>query len=242
MAGQLKVRRTSAADSIAEILRSGIVKGGIAPRERLVEADLAERLSVSRTPLREALQQLESEGFVERRPGGGLVVAGLNPDDLEDLLWLRAVLESELAGEVARSATPANLADLSQILDQMEAVAQHPDLFIELGRDFHDELAAMFGNERCRTVLRQVRNHVDRYWAVTTARRPDRPALASSEHREILAAIRDHDPETAGSRMRAHIMAEAEVCLETVRAIRAESAGASTGRAAISMPGMEVAG
>lgn len=218
----MKIKRTSAADAIAEILRSGIMSGAIPPRERLVEADLAERLSVSRTPLREALQQLESEGFAERLPGGGLVVPDLDPADLEDLLWLRAVLESELAKEVARSATPADVAHLSRILDQMEAVSEHPELFIELGRDFHDELAVLFGNERCRAVLRQVRHHVDRYWAVTTVRQPERPAHASREHREILAAIRDHEAEIAGTRMRDHILAEAGVCLETVRAIQAD--------------------
>lgn len=219
----MKIKRHSAADVIAEILRSEITSGAIRPRERLVEAELAERLSVSRTPLREALQGLEAEGFAERLPGGGLVVTDLDPEDLEDLLWLRAVLESEMAREVAASATPDDIDGLSRILDQMEAVTEHPDLFIALGRDFHDSLAAIFGNDRCRLVLRQVRHHVDRYWAVTTARQPERPRHSSDEHREILAAIRGHDGETAGSRMRAHIHAEAEVCLQTVRAIRAEA-------------------
>ena len=220
----MKIKRQSAADAIAAILRSGIMSGAIPPRERLVEADLAERLSVSRTPLREALQQLESEGFAERLLGGGLVVTDLDPSDLEELFWLRAVLESELTKEVATRATAEEVVGLSRILDQMEAVSEHPELFIELGRNFHDGLATILGNERCRTVLRQVRHHVDRYWAVTTARQPERARYAAGEHRDILAAIRDHDGETAGKRMRAHILAEAEVCLETVRAIRAEAA------------------
>jgi len=220
----LKIKRQSAADAIAAILRSGIMSGAIPPRERLVEADLAERLSVSRTPLREALQQLESEGFAERLLGGGLVVTDLDPSDLEELFWLRAVLESELTKEVATRATAEEVVGLSRILDQMEAVSEHPELFIELGRNFHDGLATILGNERCRTVLRQVRHHVDRYWAVTTARQPERARYAAGEHRDILAAIRGHDGETAGKRMRAHILAEAEVCLETVRAIRVEAA------------------
>ncbi len=220
----MKIKRQSAADAIAAILRSGIMSGAIPPRERLVEADLAERLSVSRTPLREALQQLESEGFAERLLGGGLVVTDLDPSDLEELFWLRAVLESELTKEVATRATAEEVVGLSRILDQMEAVSEHPELFIELGRNFHDGLATILGNERCRTVLRQVRHHVDRYWAVTTARQPERARYAAGEHRDILAAIRDHDGETAGKRMRAHILAEAEVCLETVRAIRVEAA------------------
>ena len=198
------------------------MSGSLPPRERLVEADLAEQLSVSRTPLREALQQLESEGFAERLLGGGLVVAGLDEPDLKNLLWLRLVLECELAREVARFATPADVADLTRILDQMEPVSDHPPLFIELGRGFHDRLATIFGNERCRVVLRQVRQHSDRYWNLTTAHQPERTVLAAAEHRAILAAIRSHDEETAVKRMRAHILAETEVCLAAVRATQVD--------------------
>jgi DNA-binding GntR family transcriptional regulator len=217
---QGKIKRRSAADSIADNLRSRIMSGSLPPGERLIEADLAEQLSVSRTPLREALQQLESEGFAERLLGGGLVVTGLDEPDLKNLLWLRLILECELAREVARVATPADVADLTRILDQMEPVSDHPPLFIELGRGFHDRLAAIFGNERCRIVLRQVRQHSDRYWNLTTAHEPERTGLAATEHRAILAAIRAHDEETAMSRMRAHILAETEVCLAAVRATR----------------------
>jgi len=179
--------------------------------------------------LRRALDQAEQhlvrqDWSAERLLGGGLVVTDLDPSDLEELFWLRAVLESELTKEVATRATAEEVVGLSRILDQMEAVSEHPELFIELGRNFHDGLATILGNERCRTVLRQVRHHVDRYWAVTTARQPERARYAAGEHRDILAAIRDHDGETAGKRMRAHILAEAEVCLETVRAIRVEAA------------------
>jgi DNA-binding GntR family transcriptional regulator len=217
----VKIKRRSAADSIADNLRARIMSGSLPPRERLVEAELAEQLSVSRTPLREALQQLESEGFAARLIGGGLVVTGLDEPDLQDLLWLRSVLECELAREVARTATAADVEDLSRILDQMESVSDHPPLFIELGRGFHDRLAAIFGNQRCRTVLRTVRQHADRYWNLTTAHQPERTGLAATEHRAILAAIRGHDEETAVKRMRAHLRAEAEVCLAAVRATQA---------------------
>ena len=221
--GRLKIKRQSAADAIAQILRSEIMSGAVPPRERLVEAELAERLKISRTPLREALQQLESEGFAERLPGGGLVVTDLDPTDLEDLLWLRSVLESELTAEVARTATKSDVEELYEIVSRMEAVSEHPGHFIELGRDFHDGLAAIFGNNRCRSVLRQVRHHVDRYWALTSARQPDRARQASAEHRSILAAIRARDSESARDRMRVHILAEAEGFLATVRAIRADT-------------------
>lgn len=198
------------------------MSGGIPPLTRLVEANLAESLSVSRTPLRQALQQLETDGFVTRLPGGGLTVAGLHSKDVADLFWLRAILERAVVVEVTRTATRADLDRLAGVLDRMDAMRGHPDLFLELGRRFHDSVAELFGNARCRAILDHTRFHVDRYWAAATSRRPERTALATTQHRGILAAMQERDAAGAGEQMKAHILAEAEICLETVRAIEGE--------------------
>jgi DNA-binding GntR family transcriptional regulator len=213
----LRIKRQSTAQAIGEALREEIMRGRLSPRERLIESDLAERLAVSRTPLREALRQLEAEGFAERLPTGGLVVIGTDEVDLRDLFWLRCVLETHVAEEVAIKATPGQIDQLERILDRMDLLMDHHDLFLALGHDFHDELAALFGNQRCRTILGQLRGHVDRYWEVGTARRPERPRNASEEHRKVLAAIRLGDGLGAAAAMRAHVMAEAELALETVQ-------------------------
>lgn len=220
----MKIKRLSAAQGVADVLRAQITSGELAPGLRLVEADLAVGLSVSRTPLREALQQLEAEGFAERMPGGGLVVTGMYPEDVSDLFWLRAVLERAVVEEVTRTVTPEQIDGLERVVEQMDLLRDHPERFLELGREFHDALAGLLGNQRCRTVLRQVRSHVDRYWAVTTARRPGRTSYALNQHREIVSLMRQGDAEAAGAKMNEHIMAEADVCLETVRAIQAEVA------------------
>jgi DNA-binding GntR family transcriptional regulator len=212
----LRIKRQSTAQAIGEALREEILHGRLSPRERLIESDLAKRLAVSRTPLREALRQLEAEGFAERLPSGGLVVIGTDSVDLRDLFWLRCVLETHVAEEVAIKATPGQVDQLERILDRMDLLMDHHDLFLGLGRDFHDELAALFGNQRCRTILGQLRRHLDRYMEVTNPR-PDGPRNASREHRKILAAIRLRDGVGAAAAMRAHIMAEAELALQTVQ-------------------------
>lgn len=201
------------------MLRAQITSGELAPLARLIEVDLAVGLSVSRTPLREALQQLETEGFAERLPGGGLIVTDIHPEDVSDLFWLRAVIEKALVEEVTRIITPEQLADLERRIEQMDLLREHPDRFLDMGRDFHEALASLLGNHRCQVVLRQVRSHVDRYWAVTTARRPERTRFASTQHREIVALMREGAAEAAGAKMHEHVLAEAEVCLETLRAI-----------------------
>lgn len=220
----VKIKRHSAAQAVAEVLQAQITSGELAPLARLIEADLAVALSVSRTPLREALKQLEAEGFVERLPGGGLVVTDIQPEDVSDLFWLRAVLERAVVEEVTRTITSDQLDGLERRLDQMDLLRQHPDQFLRLGRDFHDTLAALLGNQRCQAVLRQVRNHVDRYWAVTTVRSPDRARISSTQHREILALMRQGAAAEAGAKMHEHVMVEAAVCMETVSALHAETA------------------
>lgn len=218
----MRIRRQSAAEAIVVALRAEITSGQIPPLARLVEAELAQRLSVSRTPLREALQQLETDGFLERLPSGGLVVTGLDSEDVEELFWLRAILEQAVAEEVTRSATDEQIDQLAAVVDRMDAMRNHPDRFLAFGRRFHEDLAELLGNSRCRSILEHARLHVDRYWAVTTARRPERTNLATAQHRGIIAAMRNRDAVAAGERMRAHILAESDVCLETVRAMEAE--------------------
>ncbi|MGI8563449.1 MAG: GntR family transcriptional regulator [Candidatus Dormibacter sp.] len=219
----MKIKRWSAAQSAAEVLRNQITSGELPPQARLIEADLAVGLSVSRTPLREALKQLEAEGFAERLPGGGLVVTDIQPEDVRDLFWLRAVLEKAVVEEVTHTITVEQLDNLERMIDQMDLLREHPDRFLALGRDFHEALASLLHNQRCQAVLRQARNHVDRYWAVTTARRPERVRFACAQHREVVALMRQRAAEAAGAKMHEHVMAEAEVCLETLAALEAEA-------------------
>ena len=224
----MRIKRQSTAQAIGEALREEITHGRLSPRERLIESDLAKRLAVSRTPLREALRQLEAEGFAERLPSGGLVVIGTDSVDLRDIVWLRSVLEANVAEEVALKATPGQVDQLERVLDRMDLLMDHRDHFLALGRDFHDELAALFGNQRCRAIIRQLRRHLDRYWEANTDRRPERLRDASAEHRKILAAIRLRDGVGAAAAMRAHVMAEAELAMETVQIVQQGVAAADT--------------
>ena len=213
----LRIQRVSAAHAITDSLRDEIKLGRLTPLTRLIETELAERLAVSRTPLREALSLLEAEGFAERRPTGGLVVAPIEIEDLRELYWLRATLEAEVIREVTGKVTSEQLAELDLHLMRIEANREHRDLFLDLGREFHQALALIFGNQRFVTMLGHVRHHTDRYWAVTAEKRPGRPDRISEEHREILAAVRSGDGDAAAAAMRKHVMAEAEACIDSIK-------------------------
>ncbi len=98
-------------------LRHRLVTGAIAPGTRLVELDLAADLSVSRTPVREALRRLESDGFVQRIPGTGIVASPMGPDDVGDIGLLRVEIEGVAAQLAVARATARDWARLRQLTD-----------------------------------------------------------------------------------------------------------------------------
>lgn len=213
----MTIRRESAAQVIYRMLRDQIVEGKYSPSTRLREPELAMSLQVSRTPLREALRHLEAEGFVERLPTGGVMVAGIDPDEVRDFFSVRAVLEGHLVREVAINATEIEVQGLYHLLERMEQLDEYPAEVIRLGLDFHDRLAQIAGNERTRQILVQIRRHLDRYWSVTTSDQPSRARIVPAEHARIIDAIRNRDPARAESAMQAHIWTGAVVCIEAAR-------------------------
>ena len=106
---------------VVEMLRGEIVAGAMAPGQRLVERELCEQTQVSRTSIREALRQLESEGFVESRPNKGIFVASLSTKDAREIYQVRAVLEGLAAQLFCDNATDLQRRKLSKAFDEIEA-------------------------------------------------------------------------------------------------------------------------
>ncbi|WP_131738076.1 GntR family transcriptional regulator [Actinomadura roseirufa] len=183
-------------DVVYRRLRELIVAGAHPPGARLTEMALSEELEVSRTPVREALRRLESDGLVHGA-GRGVVVNALTPESLAHAYAVRAALEA-LAAELAAGRqragriAPAALADLERDALRLEEVTAAGDLdrAIELNRRFHRGIAELAGNPIALETL-------DRLWdrIVISTRAslvpPDRPETVAAEHRELLRAIRD---------------------------------------------------
>jgi DNA-binding GntR family transcriptional regulator len=196
----------SGATVVYHTLRERIISQALAPGARLNEIELAASLSVSRTPLREALRMLHSEGLVTQLPTGGMVVAPLDPEDMRQLYVVRAALEGVVAREACARLTDDDFAELDAIIDQMTRLLDYPAEMLRLGQRFHARLLATSGNGRCEQLLRQLRGHLDRYQTITASIGPRRHE-AYAEHQAILAALRARDADTAEARMRAHVMA-----------------------------------
>jgi DNA-binding GntR family transcriptional regulator len=200
-----------AADQAYDIIRAAIVEGEFAPGERLPEEDLAERAKVSRTPVREALRRLANEGVVEFVANRGAQVAQWSKQDLQELFDLRAVLEGYAARLAAANASDDDIARLSLLADQMEALAQDPtaenlERIAELNNTFHADLIEVAGN---RLLAQQVSGLVQMPLVHRTFHNYDADGLARSmaHHRELLVALAHHDVNWAGTVMRSHIYA-----------------------------------
>ena len=137
-------------------IRNLILQGGARPGERLSELALAERLGLSRTPIRTALARLEQEGLLEAIPSGGFAVRAFSQGDINDAIELRGVLEGTAARLAAeRGAAPAALARIRQVLSQLDnavatleaasgdALAASFDHYVALNEDFHGQLHAL---------------------------------------------------------------------------------------------------
>ncbi|MEV5830041.1 GntR family transcriptional regulator [Spirillospora sp. NPDC052242] len=204
------------AEAVYRRLRELIVAGEYPPGERLTEASVGAALAAGRTPIREALRRLESDGLV-RGVGRGVVVRGFGTDELAHAYAVRAALETltaELAADRQRSGhiAPAALAALDRDADALELVTAGRDLdrAVELNRRFHRGVAELAGNPVALETL-------DRLWdrIVVSTRAslvpPERPDEVADEHRRLLRAIREGDRAAAGRIAGAHARATGAV-------------------------------
>ena len=202
------------AETVYRQLRERIISGVYRPGDRLPEVSLSTELAVSRTPVREALRRLESDGLV-RGSGRGVTVAGLSTPELQHAYAVRGALETltaELAADRQRAGrlAPAALADLEAQAGRLEEITTAGDLeqAAALNRRFHRGIAELAGNPIAVEIL-------DRLWnQITVSTRAslapsERPNAVSAEHRALLAAIAGGDRAEAGQIAGRHASATA---------------------------------
>jgi GntR family transcriptional regulator of gluconate operon len=145
-----QVPHRSLREAALSAIRQAILRGDLAPGQRLVESDIAEQLGVSRAPVREALRQLETEGLVVSAPHRGSFVAELSATDLREIYTLRAALESLAVRIVTEKASAETLAQLRQAVADMAGAAREGDLarLAALDMSFHEMLCRAAGHSR----------------------------------------------------------------------------------------------
>jgi DNA-binding GntR family transcriptional regulator len=181
------------------------VQGELSPGERLRSDALAGELGVSRTPVREALRKLEAEGLVAVSPRLGLIVRELSEEDLAEMFVIREALEGTAARLAAENARQSELADIRELLEDMEAVCKRGELqaFRELTAEFHLLVCRAAHNARLLRILKDLQDQV-RHLKTSTLFVEGRAAEALQEHRNLLLALEARDPERAEAVARAH--------------------------------------
>ncbi len=192
------------ADAAYKVLRQSILRGDLAAGERLRSDALANELKVSRTPVREALRKLEAEGLVERS-GSGLIVREFSEKDLTELFYVREALEGMAARLAAENATPSEIGEIGELLDDMDAVGQRGEVAAlrPLTGEFHQLICRAAHNDRLLQSLKSLLEHV-RQMQTSTLYVEGRLAEALKEHRDLLRAIEARDADRAERLARAH--------------------------------------
>ena len=188
---------------VAERLRQQIFARALEPGAWIDEQKLAAEFGISRTPLREALKVLAVEGLVTMKVRRGAYVTEMSSDDVEQVYHLLALLESDAAGEVARRAGEAQLAELRALHERLERQVRQREAFFATNEQFHLRLLALAGNRWRAQIVADLRKvmKLNRHHSLFK-----RGRLADSlvEHRAIMAALEARDAARAVELMRRH--------------------------------------
>ena len=187
-------------------LQNEILNGKYQPGDNLIETRLSTELGVSRTPVREALRQLELEGLVQSIPNKGVIVKGISAKDIEDIYTIRMMIEGLAARWAAQNITPEELVELKDAVELEEFYTQKNDIqhLLHFDSRFHEILFKASKSKPLMNTLRTFHHYVQRS-RNASLKSPVRAQEALNEHKAILQAIIERDAERAEKLTTEHI-------------------------------------
>ena len=221
MADKLEIRMDEylpLRDVVFNTLRQAILKGELKPGERLMEIQLANKLGVSRTPVREAIRKLELEGLVLMIPRKGAEVAEITRQDMEDVLEVRTALEELAVKDACDHITDAQLSELKKASNEFKkALLEGKDLVTCADADmhFHDVILSATNNRRLIQMLNNLSEQMYRYRMEYLKDERTHKTLIE-EHDAIRRALKKHDKVKAGAAIRVHIDNQKRSILESL--------------------------
>jgi DNA-binding GntR family transcriptional regulator len=191
---------------VFKYIREEILNGRFKPGESLVETRLAEELGVSRTPVREAIRQLELEGLVVSIPNKGVFVQGISRQDIDDIYTIRHLIEGQAVRWAVERIEEEELKELEEIVELMEYYTRKKDYeeIAKLDTKFHDVIYDACKSKVLRHTLSSLHHYIQKA-RLYSLKVPHRALDTLQEHKAILNAIERHDPEAAEKLMVQHI-------------------------------------
>ena len=207
----------------AELTRA-IVEGHLPPGSRIVEADIARRMGISRAPVREAARRLERQGVLVSRPRHGFAVRTISVQEIDDLYEVRLSIELTSIELACRKADDAGLARVKALVDTMvrDAATQAQDERITSDLELHTLICELSGNAHLRRIYQNTQTELRMIIALIDAVYHD-PATVASLHYPIVDALMKRDAEAAKAAMRVHL----EDAWQNVRALFVKQHGAT---------------
>lgn len=200
-----------------DTLKRAIVTGEIQPGARIVETDYADRLHISRTPLREALRKLERDGLVEYIARRGVVVRAFTIQDVDQIYTIRNALEMLTLPAIIENITPQDINDLRKKLQQMDLLVaeNNIELLSPLARDFHTQLTSISRQARILRVIDSQDEYIRRFSSMAISQE-NRRSEAQQEHHRLVDLAEARDLENFRILMQHHIDRSKEKCLEAM--------------------------
>ena len=221
----MRLVQNSLHQEVASTLREQISSGVLAPGSFLDEVALCERLEISRTPLREALKVLTSEGLLRHEPRRGCFVSEVTEQDLDDIFPVIALLEGRCAYEAARNATDADLTELGTLHEQLHGHAQAGRITDYYATNYiiHEAIIQLANNRWLAQAIADLRK-ILKLARLQQLHAPGRLAQSLSEHMKVFAALKDRDSEGAEAAMRTHLTRQRDALREISRSQRSRFA------------------
>ncbi|HNX64145.1 MAG TPA: GntR family transcriptional regulator [Oscillospiraceae bacterium] len=209
---------TSLTTEVFRELEKAILDGRFSAGDSLTELKISKQLGVSRTPVREALRQLELEGFVKYVPNKGAIVIGISKKDIQDIYEIRMVLEALAVRWAAENITDEELDQLKDVVELQEFYAKKGDTIQvwQLDSKFHD---IIFTSSRSKPLMNTLSNfhHYIQKARELSIKAMGRAESVSGEHRKIYEALKNHDAENAAELAKAHVLAAMENFLNSYK-------------------------
>jgi DNA-binding GntR family transcriptional regulator len=191
-------------EEVAELLRQRIFARGLEPGQWIDELKIAQEYGISRTPLREALKVLATEGLITMKVRRGAYVTEVGEQDQRQVFHLLALLESDAAAHVAQNASEAQLAELEKLHQQLEAASKNRERFFAINEQFHMRLLELAGN-RWQVQMVQDLRKVMKLSRHQSLLKTGRLQESLQEHRAIMEALLSRKSVRAQAAMRTHI-------------------------------------
>lgn len=210
-------RHQTLREKILETIREAILKGNLKPGEKVAEPELAERFGISRTPIREAFRQLESEGYLTVIPRKGAVVAALSERDVQEFYAIKSILEGYAASLAAGKLTDKELEKLDNVNEKLRSLAHEGDVkaFYRVHNEFHEIFLKAADNNKLHELIHQLGMKFNRLRMASLSVN-GRMEISVEEHDNLLDAFRRKDGNAAENLVKKTASIGSKVLLESM--------------------------